>query len=218
MNAVQPNWRLLLRTARSLIRQVSSNEAVAIPWSLGGGTAMMLQINHRESDDVDIFISDAQHLSFFDPKLHDFKLDILPSDYDGDGSRFLKLAFAGVGEIDFIVGGPLTPEPANDVIIDGETLRLESLGEIIAKKIHFRAASLRPRDIFDIASAVQYNQDAVAGGLQGRKHDVAAALTTLNALRPNFVRAAIAELAIKDGYRPLASTALERARAFLQSL
>jgi hypothetical protein len=34
---------------------------------------MMLQIDHRESHDVDIFLPDPQFLSYLDPKLHDFK-------------------------------------------------------------------------------------------------------------------------------------------------
>jgi Transposase len=50
------------------------------------------------SHDVDIFLSDAQLLSFLDPKLHDFEFDIWPSDYGGDGTGFLKLAFEGIGE------------------------------------------------------------------------------------------------------------------------
>ncbi len=54
---------------------------------------MMLQIDHRESHDVDIFLPDPQFLSYLDPKLHDFKFEILPADYDGDGSSFLKIAF-----------------------------------------------------------------------------------------------------------------------------
>ena len=31
-------------------------------WSFGGGTAMMIQIGHRESHDVDICIDDGQIL------------------------------------------------------------------------------------------------------------------------------------------------------------
>ena len=42
---------------------------------------MMLQINHRRSDDIDIFLPDAQFLPYLDPKLHDFEFDIMPSDH-----------------------------------------------------------------------------------------------------------------------------------------
>ena len=30
---------------------------------------------------------------------------------------------------------------------------METVGEIIAKKIHYRGASIKPRDIFDIAGS-----------------------------------------------------------------
>jgi hypothetical protein len=39
---------------------------------------MMLQIDHRESHDVDIFLPDPQLLPFLDPKLHDFELKSCP--------------------------------------------------------------------------------------------------------------------------------------------
>ena len=61
---------------------------------------MMLQIDHRESRDVDIFLRDPQLLSYLDPKLHDFKFEIFPADCDGDGSGFLKIAFKDIGEIE----------------------------------------------------------------------------------------------------------------------
>ena len=63
----------------------------------------MLQLGHRESQDVDIFLSDPQVLPFLDPQKHDFQLEVRPTDYDGDGSRFQKMAFRDIGEIDFIV-------------------------------------------------------------------------------------------------------------------
>ncbi|QND61948.1 nucleotidyl transferase AbiEii/AbiGii toxin family protein (plasmid) [Mesorhizobium sp. AR07] len=35
--------------------------------SFGGGMAMMIQIGHRESHDIDIFLDDPQLLGFIDP-------------------------------------------------------------------------------------------------------------------------------------------------------
>jgi hypothetical protein len=59
---------------------------------------MMLQIDHRESRDVDIFLPDPQLLPFLDPQRHDFTFEILPGDYGGDGTGFLKFVFDNVGE------------------------------------------------------------------------------------------------------------------------
>ena len=67
-----PDWARLFRIACSLIRQVNSEHAIIDSWAFGGGTAMMLQINHRRSDDIDIFLPDAQLLPYLDPKLRDF--------------------------------------------------------------------------------------------------------------------------------------------------
>jgi nucleotidyltransferase AbiEii toxin of type IV toxin-antitoxin system len=65
---VQSDWTRLFRMARATIEQVNSEQQIIDHWTFGGGTAMMLQINHRESNDVDIFLRDAQLLSFLDPR------------------------------------------------------------------------------------------------------------------------------------------------------
>ncbi|WP_246784284.1 hypothetical protein [Bradyrhizobium sp. IAR9] len=67
----------------------------------------MLQIDHRISHDVDIFLPDPQVLPFLDPQKHDFDFEVRPTDYRGDGARLLKLGFE-FGEIDFIVAPSLT--------------------------------------------------------------------------------------------------------------
>ena len=113
--------------ACDLIRQVNSEGPVIDRWTFGGGTALMLQIGHRESRDVDIFLEDAQFLPFLDPQKRDFKFDILPSDYGGDGTRFLKLAFDGLGEIDFIVDLPKTADSTIEQEIEGETILFETV-------------------------------------------------------------------------------------------
>jgi predicted dienelactone hydrolase len=67
-------WAPLFRIACALIRQVNSEQVIIDSWSFGGDTAMRLQIDHRESRDVDIFVPDAQLLSFLDPKLPRFRI------------------------------------------------------------------------------------------------------------------------------------------------
>ncbi|MER9861805.1 hypothetical protein [Mesorhizobium sp. M0185] len=70
---------------------------------------MMIQINHRESHDVDIFLDDPQLLGFIDPSKSQLSFSTGPAVYDGDGTRFQKFAFEGLGEIDFIVAGARRP-------------------------------------------------------------------------------------------------------------
>jgi hypothetical protein len=55
-------WDELFAIAYKLIDHVNRLHVLVTDWSFGGGTAMMLQINHRESHDVDIFLDDPQLL------------------------------------------------------------------------------------------------------------------------------------------------------------
>jgi len=68
---------------------------------------MMLQIAHRDSFDVDIFLDDPQLLPYLDPARNDFDFKMIPDAYSGDGTQYLKIAYAEPGEIDFIVGQSL---------------------------------------------------------------------------------------------------------------
>jgi hypothetical protein len=132
------HWARLFRIARSLIKQVNYNVRIIEHWTLGGGTAIMLQIDHRESHDVDLFLNDAQLLPFLDPKNHDFAFDIVPSGYEGDGTSFIKMSFDGIGEIDFIVRQALTDAPTIEREIEGERTLLETIPEIITKDCESR--------------------------------------------------------------------------------
>lgn len=179
---------------------------------------MMLQIDHRESHDVDIFLPDPQWLPFLDPQKSDFQFEIRPAGYEGDGASFQKFAFKDIGEIDFIVGRAMTPSPTIETIIESEKTQLETIPEIITKKIYHRGSTIKPRDIFDIAAAAEQHAASVIGALQSYHDEVKSTLKTLDKLNPDFVNAAIAQLSIRDKYRSVATTALERAKAILQAV
>jgi hypothetical protein len=214
---VQPDWTRLFRIARAMIQQVNSEQPIIDRWTLGGGTAMMLQINHRESDDVDIFLPDAQLLSFLDPEKRDFDFEIRPSDYKGDGTGFLKLGFE-IGEIDFIVARALTSSPTTLAAVEGETVLLESIPEIIAKKVYHRGASIAPRDIFDIAAGSETRADSIIKELRSYRDEVAKTLVAMEKQNPDFVNAAISQLSIKGPYQTVAKTALEKAKEILRAV
>jgi hypothetical protein len=214
----QPDWARLFRVACDLIRQVNSETLIIDRWTFGGGTAMMLQINHRESRDVDLFLQDPQLLPFLDPQKHDFKFEIRPSGYDGDGVGFLKLAFKDIGEIDFIVAQPKTADPTIQREVEGENTRLETVPEIITKKIVYRGSSIRPRDIFDIAAASEQYADAIVAELRSYRTEVARALETLESLNPEFVSNAISQLLIRQQFAAVAKTAIERTKQILRAV
>jgi len=218
VKAVAPDWTRLFRIASSLIRQVNADYPIIDRWSIGGGTAMMLQINHRRSDDIDIFLTDPQLLPYLNPELHDFTFEVMPSDYRGDGSNFLKLAFEGLGEIDFIVSQSTTPMPSVRRTVEGEEVDVETLAEIITKKVRFRGSHIKPRDVFDIAAAARFERTPIVDALRGYRNDVAATLTTIDRLNPDFVKATISALAIEEAFRPVAMTALEETRDLLRAI
>lgn len=145
------HWAELFDQAQKIISQANSKFTVLDRWSFGGGTALMLQIHHRESFDVDIFIDDAQVLPYLNPQAQGFALDINPDAYTSDGTRALKIVFKDIGEIDFIAATHLTSDPTKEREIRGQKVYLETPAEIVAKKIFYRGASMQPRDMFDIA-------------------------------------------------------------------
>ncbi len=212
------HWARLFRIARALISQINSEQIVIDEWTLGGGTAMMLQIDHRESRDVDIFLTDPQLLALLDPEKRDFAFELRPAGYSGDGSKFVKFFFEGIGEIDFIVGRALVAAPATIRMVEGENVLLETVQEVIAKKIYYRGSSIKPRDIFDIAAAGEKHADSVIAVLREYRDQVARTLLTIETLNADFVGNAIAELAIKEAFLPVAKTALQRTKEILRAV
>jgi len=211
------NWAQLIRVACALVRQANSEQIVIDHWTLGGGTAMMLQIDHRESHDIDIFLNDPQQLPFLDPQKQDFEFEIQPDGHEGDGIRSLKLVFS-IGEIDFIVAGALTSSPTTQREIEGEIVQLETIPEIVTKKVFYRGSNIMPRDVFDIAAAAEGSADAIIEQLRTYKDKVTQTLAAMEKLNPKFVSDSIAGLVIRDQYRELAKTAFEKCKKILRAV
>jgi hypothetical protein len=204
-------WQDLFRIALSVIDQANASVGDAIDWTFGGGTALMLQIAHRTSYDVDIFIDDPQLLPLLNPETQGYECEIRPSGYNGDGNGFLKIAFEDIGEIDFIVGMLLTAEPFREAVVEGRTVKLETVAEIIAKKIFYRGGNIKPRDIFDLAAAAQDHRNEIMEALRRYPDHVVAALRRLEKLNPEFIDKTISELAISKKFCDFAGTARESA-------
>lgn len=212
-------WDRLFPIAVDLINQANAEHQLIDHWTFGGGTALMLQIDHRESHDVDLFITDPQLLGFLDPAKQGFVLSTEPSAYDGDGIGHLKLSFDDVGEIDFIVGQQQTEPGFKLQDISGVPTKLETPAEIIAKKIIYRGRRVQPRDIFDIAATLRVcGDDVLIAALQQHASEAVATLGALDRLQPDFVERVISGLAIRDGFEDLVTTAYADARGFLKTL
>lgn len=212
-------WPQLFTIACELIDQVAERTGgYDFQWSFGGGTAMMIQIGHRESHDIDIFFDDPQLLGFLDPAKSDLTFSVQPNDYVGDGARFQKFAFADLGEIDFIAAGALTASPIVLGEVNGRPVILETIPEIIAKKVYHRGGEAKPRDIFDMAAAARDHRAKVVEGLQDYPDKVVQTKARLEKLNPEFVTRAIGQLMILPAYAAMADESLNIARALLEDV
>lgn len=141
-------WLTLFQHALEILDSAPIPEERFKHWSFGGGTALMRSYHHRFSKDIDIFVPDPQYLGYLTPRLNDVA-EAKTSDYV-EQAGFVKLVFAE-GEIDFVVANPLTPDPYRVEEILGRPVRVETTAEIVAKKLKYRAAEFKGRDIFDVA-------------------------------------------------------------------
>lgn len=138
------SWRTLERLALSIIDDVRAHAGLDFRPKLGGGTRLMLALNHRISHDIDLFIRDPQWIGYISPRLND-RVEAISPNYE-EAADFIKLRMPE-GEIDFIVRGSLLGLPDES---DHDTpLPLEPVAEVLAKKLFYRGAALTPRDLFD---------------------------------------------------------------------
>ncbi|MFG5382668.1 nucleotidyl transferase AbiEii/AbiGii toxin family protein [Yoonia sp. R2-816] len=216
-NARPSQWEDLLKQAYKIIDHVNREQDLLTSWTFGGGTAMMLQINHRESHDVDLFLDDPQLLSYITASVADLDFEIGRPTYGGDGASHLKVAFEDIGEIDFIVAGHIVDHNAESTNLLGRTIDLETIPEIIGKKIRFRGSSIEPRDIFDIAAASKAGYDEqIAAALEEIADYRNIAADRLNQLKPEYVNSVIAQLMLKPEFEATAKDAITIATRLLR--
>lgn len=198
-------WEDLLQIALDLIGQ----SPIGDDWTFGGGTAMMLQIDHRVSNDIDLFVGDPQYLGYLDPARRNFGFAIEPTRYDGDGSRFLKIAFADVGQIDFIACAQLTDPSWTVMELLGRSIKIETMPEIITKKVFYRGTHIAPRDVFDIAAASATHGASIIAALSEYRTKTAIAADTLRRLNSDFVLRVIDQLQVKPAFEYLKPSAID---------
>lgn len=150
------SWRQLESIARQIVLEVSERSGREFKPTLGGGTRLMLDLDHRVSYDIDLFITNPQYIGFISPRLND-NLDDIVSSYDEAGD-FIKLAFIN-GEIDFIVRWPLLG--LSQEKSEHTSFALEPIAEVLAKKLYYRGAVLKHRDLFDWWAIDQLKPDAI---------------------------------------------------------
>lgn len=150
-------WREIFAAALTLTDHLAT--VVNRPtWSFGGGTVLMLRLNHRHSKDVDLFVPDPQYLGYFSPRLTD-AAEALTTQYE-EAAEYLRLVLP-IGEIDIVVGTPLTPHPWDLTPFEGRTICVESCAEIVAKKMWHRGNRAKARDLFDLCAVADLEPEAI---------------------------------------------------------
>lgn len=159
MNAPDSRWKDLLNLALPVLDHVFgalSDHNAKPPWTLGGGTAIALWIDHRISYDVDLFVPGVA-LKLFTPALNPFAARI-SSHFQWPG-HYLKFE-RPEGEIDFLSPALQTEPGFVWMDVDGRAIAVETPEEVIVKKVRFRSARFTARDVFDLAAVA-----AARGGL-----------------------------------------------------
>lgn len=135
-------WRDLESIAQNLTADAKKHGGSFFTPRLGGGTRLMLALNHRISDDIDLFVDSPAWLAYLTPRTSDAFEDKL-TDYIEDADH-VKWRFA-FGEIDFIVRTSLlkSDDLWNPPAIE-TTFELEPPLEVLAKKLFYRGWALTP--------------------------------------------------------------------------
>lgn len=150
-------WRELFPHALALMASLEKH--IDQPsWTFGGGTVLMLRIGHRQSKDIDLFVPDPQYLGYLNPRLSD-AAEQLTTDYE-ENAEFIKL-FLPAGEIDIVVGTPLTELPFDLVLHAGREIKVETCAEIIAKKMWHRGDRAKARDLYDLCAVADAEPEAI---------------------------------------------------------
>jgi hypothetical protein len=124
-------------------------------WRWGGGSALSFWLRHRDSRDIDIFVSDVQLLTFFSPRLND-SFESIAVDYV-ELSNILKIN-TGNFYVAFIAAPVLTENAIEIKSLFGYEVPIETPIEIVLKKLFYRADELKVRDIVDVVAVLRVDQ------------------------------------------------------------
>ena len=221
MNKVMPDrdlppgvWQELLPHALRIIDDIKKHGTIDPFWTFGGGTVLMLRYQHRLSKDIDIFVPDPQYLGFVTPRLSDVAADV-SSQYVEDQNSYVKL-MRPEGEIDFVASPNLTKPGYEEWNILGNTIRVETAVEIVAKKLWHRGNQVAARDLFDLSLVIEREPEELKMAapflLRYKDQFIQQIQERSHVLKPQFNEIDVLT------YRPSYEEAVERAVKFLGAL
>ena len=150
-------WKALFASALTLTDHLATVLDQPV-WTFGGGTVLMLRLNHRHSRDIDLFVPDPQYLGYVNPRLGG-AAEKLTTDYV-EAAEYVKLLLP-TGEIDIVVGEPLTDQPWEVVVHRGRRILVETNAEILARKMYHRGNQAKARDLFDLCAIADLDPAAI---------------------------------------------------------
>ena len=95
-------WKRLLSEAVSIMDHAERKGADFRHVTFGGGTAMMLKIDHRDSHDIDLFLSERWSLKILNDVVKEMETWRRDFFREGLSGVSLKVTIDPFGEIDFI--------------------------------------------------------------------------------------------------------------------
>ncbi len=128
----------------------------------GGGTALAIYyFQHRRSFDIDLFVTDPQIIGYLSPKhwIEDSK-NFNPTQYIDQASHIRILSREKI-KVDILVAQDFVNEAFVDKTksLFSRDIYVESVEDIIAKKIIYRRRDNKTRDIVDIGVALSKNPE-----------------------------------------------------------
>lgn len=127
----------------------------------GGGTALAIYyFQHRKSFDIDLFVTDPQLLNYLSPKHWIDDSSTFNTAKYIDLANHIRLLTKENIKIDILVSQDFISHPIidNSQAFFDETIYVESLEDILAKKIVYRKDQNKSRDIIDLSVALYHDE------------------------------------------------------------
>lgn len=131
----------------------------------GGGTALAIYyFQHRLSFDIDLFVTDAQIINYLSPKHWLEESKVFNAHSYVDLSNHIRVLYLKNNiKVDVLVAQDFISNPLIDDSKDlfPQTIYVESIDDIIAKKIIYRRQDNLTRDIIDIAISITHGDNTL---------------------------------------------------------
>ena len=160
-----------------------------------------------------MFVPDPQYLGYVTPRLSDVA-ESITHDYE-ENAEYVKL-LTPEGEIDIVVGKSLTQTPFEEIALGSRLLKVETSGEILAKKMWHRGDRAKARDLFDLCAIAHYEPDAIDAAVPFMLRHAGAFLSSLEERR-SVHQAEFEQIDALD-FKPSFRECLECANAILLPL